>query len=507
MLSNKGDPTELIPKIKMLLGSLGKDRSTAQSVAYDTAWMARLSEKYASRSQFYSALNWLRKNQHLDGSWGGEIFHYHDRTVSTLAVLIALKQCGELHRDRKLIEKGEAFLWNQVGRLPAPTIETSEFPFLLFSLTAEAYEQDLDIPQALNFLEAMQIEQRLESIGLDPQSWLKSKLGFAYESFYGYVHPNTRFLASNGSINSSPSSTVAFVLKSANEHPQVLDYLVKTMSQNEDGGVPFANPADIFEATQTLNILRMANVITPNNLLVKKVLEFLWSVWNPEIGVGFSSQFLVPDLASTALTYTLLKWAGYHVSADVFTLFEEETYFRSSSESYELSLSANLYTLIALGMDLTSTRFEDWKDKIVNLFIDHDSSGYCWVDNQHISPFYLTYLAIIFLMDIDNNRLHLQTKIRWMLKSQQKNGGWGFYDIATAEETSYCLLALLFWDEYARKIDPEVIHSAGRFLKIHSHNSTQPALWVSKSLFTPTHVVNVAIIAALTRYQRYCISN
>ena len=63
--------------------------------AYDVAWLARLSDGASVR--WPQLTDWLLDNQWLDGSWGGTIRYYHDRILSTLAAVIALKE----HSDGK----------------------------------------------------------------------------------------------------------------------------------------------------------------------------------------------------------------------------------------------------------------------------------------------------------------------------------------------------------------------------------------------------------------------
>ena len=55
--------------------------------AYDTAWVARLSE--IDNELGLPALEWLSSNQLPDGSWGAaESYYYPDRIISTLSAMI-----------------------------------------------------------------------------------------------------------------------------------------------------------------------------------------------------------------------------------------------------------------------------------------------------------------------------------------------------------------------------------------------------------------------------------
>src|SRR5215510_14732119 len=95
--------------VNQTLSSLGRGRSQMDSCAYETAWVARLSRDYSCYG-FESALSWLRNSQYPDGSWCGEVLHYHDRMISTLSAIAALRVVGNGHDDDNRIRHGEDFL-------------------------------------------------------------------------------------------------------------------------------------------------------------------------------------------------------------------------------------------------------------------------------------------------------------------------------------------------------------------------------------------------------------
>ena len=82
----------LTEEIRRLLVNLGGPGKMA-SVAYDTAWAARLTELDEPMGE--RALEWLRAHQLPDGSWGAsEPRYYHDRVICTLSAMIALARYG-----------------------------------------------------------------------------------------------------------------------------------------------------------------------------------------------------------------------------------------------------------------------------------------------------------------------------------------------------------------------------------------------------------------------------
>src|SRR3990172_31394 len=150
---------DLKTQIDDMLRMLGPESSHTDSGAYDTAWIARLAPHYRGRG-FGDAITWLRNHQRRDGSWGGAILHYHDRLISTLAAIIALREVGEGYEDEQRIRAGETFLWRENGRLSYDAHDTIAFPVLALALVNEASTMDLDVPVDL-FQDADKIEKKL----------------------------------------------------------------------------------------------------------------------------------------------------------------------------------------------------------------------------------------------------------------------------------------------------------------------------------------------------------
>ena len=113
-------------------------------MAYDT-WVARLAPRYPGYG-FEGALEWLRRNQYPDGTWGGPLIQYHDRFVSTLAAIVALREVGRDPRDERRVKRGENALWKIVGRLGRDDSDTIGFPIIAAALTREAARVGLDVP-------------------------------------------------------------------------------------------------------------------------------------------------------------------------------------------------------------------------------------------------------------------------------------------------------------------------------------------------------------------------
>jgi halimadienyl-diphosphate synthase len=139
-----------------------------------------------------------------------------------------------------------------------------------------------------------------------------------------------------------------------------------------------------------------------------------------------------------------------------------------------------------------------WMEKIINVMQRYDKDGYFWFDKWHTSPYYLTSIAVRALYGIRNHLV--RPRIEWIRRTQQSDGGWGYYGQTTAEETAYCLSSLLFWDHNVERVDPVQLDAAAEYLTAHLNDTYHLPLWIAKSLYTPMNVVKAAILAALHEY-------
>lgn len=488
-------------RLDKILQNLGEYRSTSNTVAYDTAWVARLIP-YISNGNFDSALHWLRTHQHEDGSWGGEITHYHDRIVSTLAALLALQTAGSGYEDELRIRAGEKYLWSENARIAHDAHDTIGFPVLAIALVKEAEQLGLDVPANL-YSSMDKVERKLNLLGPNPDLWRNTSLIFSFEALRIHVpfQIDFDFSEPNGSIAASPSATVAALLSSQNFASASVSYLEDILAKQGDCGLAFVHPFDIFESAWTLNVLQQAGLVAADDPRSKHILDFLWSRWAPDCGLSFSSFFHVPDLDDTAVTFAVLRRAGYPVEADVFQSFEEASHFRCYPGEIDLSLSANIRTLAALQLVNTHPKYEKWVNKIIALLRRSELTGYFWFDKWHISPYYLTCTAVSSLYNVADDLLG--HRIKWILKTQRKDGGWGYYQQSTAEETAYCLQTLLLWDRVFERIDPAILKAAIHYLLHHLNDVDYPEQWLAKSVYTPLHLVEATILGAVHSYKQY----
>ncbi len=498
MLINDGSVigrSEIVYELERLLGVLGQGR--VNSVAYDTAWVARLDDTYRDAG-FQDALPWLRRRQHADGSWGGDAIHYHDRFICTLAAAITLQTMGSGASDMSRVDRAVDFLWREHLRLRLDAHETIGFPVLALSLIEEAHILGLDVPHNV-YKDADAIDKKLSILQHSPNLWRNSTMSFSLEAIRALFPNNPDFLETNGSVGTSPAATAALLLRSEGVSENALDYLSSTVQA--DGGAPNVSPIDTFEIAWGLNFLRNAGAITPDDPAVRRALKTLWSAWSPERGMGFSSFYSVTDLDDTAVGYSVLRWGGYPVDTDVFAQFEEEDHFRCFPHEMDPSISAALRLVSALKMDDSHPKRDAWMHKVVGMLRRSYSAGGMWFDKWHASPFYPLLLSVYALPGLADDIV--QTHVRWILATQHEDGGWGFFGYSTPEESAYALLALLNWDENGGRIDPSRIRAGAGYLTEHFSSSLTP-LWLGKCLYTPEYVVRALIVSALHRYHAWC---
>ncbi|XP_077213679.1 (-)-kolavenyl diphosphate synthase TPS28, chloroplastic-like isoform X2 [Tasmannia lanceolata] len=150
-----------IDVVKAILRNMGDGEITVS--AYDTAWVALVEDIHGSGApQFPSSLEWIVKNQLIDGSWGDRcIFSAHDRIISTLACVIALKSWN-IYPQR--CQKGMSFLQDNIGKLKEENAEHMPIGFEVAfpSLIEIARSLDLDVPLDSSVLQDIYAKRNLK---------------------------------------------------------------------------------------------------------------------------------------------------------------------------------------------------------------------------------------------------------------------------------------------------------------------------------------------------------
>jgi hypothetical protein len=118
-----------------------------------------------------------------------------------------------------------------------------------------------------------------------------------------------------------------------------------------------------------------------------------------------------------------------------------------------------------------------------------------WFDKWHVSPYYPTSHAIIACAGFCNELV--TDAISWIVSTQNDDGSWGYY-MPTAEETAYCLQALMTWKQCGQPVPSNVLRQGVEWLSGHM-TPPYPPLWIGKCLYTPVLIVRATILSTLLR--------
>ncbi len=473
---------------RTIINEIGIGRSgLMMPTAYDTAWLARVpAEHNFSVPAFPEALDWLKQNQRHDGSWGAEIEYIHDRVISTLAAILALAEWSDDGQEEHTIERGLRYVWKKADQLEYEH-ETIGFEVILPTLIKECRKIGLTLPQpAFERYEKM----RDEKLARIPQDMLYSRdttLAFSME-FMGddFCVEKARLLQeSNGSVAVSPSATAYFLIKWANN--VAARRYIADVATTYGGQAPQMFPFDVFETAWSLWNLFLAGIEGCDQWVARHTRD-LKALWDRGKGTSSSSSFSVVNADDSAMVFRVLRLAGLDPDPGPLYQFEREDYFICHSFERDPSTSANIHVLEAFkGVD------EHRAGKVAKWLRSVQVDGGYWVDKWHASPYYSTAHAVIALIGVDHDLA--KSAVQWLLDTQRPDGRWGYHDLATAEETAYCLQALSMYDRHVEPVHREVLARGREGLL--ACRGEMPALWIGKCLYTPVRVVESAICSAL----------
>jgi hypothetical protein len=301
--------------------------------------------------------------------------------------------------------------------------------------------------------------------------------------------PNLR--EKNGSVGNSPSASAYYLDRINENETTVLTYLVTAM--NPDGGFPNATPFDVFEKTWSLWSFGLSSSWETETLQkFTEPLDYLSKTWLTGQGVGFSAHYSVPDGDCTSIVYAVLKRFGYNVDIETVCSYEEADCFRCFHSEAGVSYSTNLHVLIALGEAGLDGKHPSVK-KVLN-FLEQQTQPFLR-DKWHSSPYYATSRLAIACAKYHPELT--QKTIDWMIKTQRKDGSWGYY-VSTAEETGFCLQALCVWQKLTAKVPTDVIKKGRQWLEMNFDGPYQ-SLWLGKALYAPELVVRATVLGAMAQ--------
>ncbi len=487
-------------RVEELLVSLQPGQSVLSASAYDTAWVALISKRFRDYG-FEQAIDWLRSQQHNNGSWGAVTLHYHDRILNTLMCLIALRYAGD-STDNHRIHRGEAFIHRHYRAIRQDVRPTQSFLLLIQRLTSFARSLQIRLPDDM-YPRSERFTRKwlylMHKPGLLARSTGLASLEAFLPDVYA-IHPDAQFVSADGSVDGSPAATAANLFFSEEPDRRSLQYLQRLLMQCDNGSVP-AMDMDIAEIALALDVLLDSGTVSIRQPQVERLIDDMAAHWNTQTGIGTTTAQHTPDLSSSAVLFRQMRASGYDVDARVFESYEGKQYFECYRGESKPSLMANLRMLAALPCIQNHTRMIRWQHKIQQMLYDnHANPPDTRTDKEHLSPYHLLCKATWTLSDSQPEMLY--EPIQHALAHQRSDGGWGV-DGSTQEETACAMLALLHWNQHIDAVEPSVLHAGADYLYQHFENTDYEALWLSRVLYAPYQVIHATVLSALHRYERY----
>lgn len=483
---------DLQQSVHQLLKEVGPGQQITRS-AYDTAWIARLNGMDEQMSD--RALAWLREHQLADGSWGAKApTYYHDRLICTLAAMIALAKRGQ-SRDLMRWRRAELALdRTSKGLLADPAGNTVGFEMIVPTLLNEAkalgiiHQQRDDV---LNWL----TRHRAAKLAALPDGMINRFVTVAFSAeMVGsdglHLLDLENLQEANGSVSYSPAATAFFALQVRPNDEAALNYLREVTF---DSAVPYVAPIDVFERAWALWNLAITGAVDSRlSAVCQPHLDFLEAEWCPGKGIASVAGLTCRDGDATSLVYHVLAHYGRAVDLGGVLHYEEDDLFRCYALEANPSISTNVHVLAALrqaGLDVEHPSVT----KVIRFLFRAQTLQLFWLDKWHSSPYYPTAHAVVACAGYAD--WLTDDAVYWILETQNADGSWGYYG-PTAEETSYCLQALVTWKRHGNSVPNDVLKRGVAWLVEHTE-PPYPPLWIGKCLYCPILVVRSAILSAL----------
>ncbi|MCB8943862.1 MAG: hypothetical protein H6658_08905 [Ardenticatenaceae bacterium] len=473
---------------------------------YDTAWVALVPDKHnPAQPAWPQALQYLRDTQLADGGWGDEhVYHAHGRTICTLAALWALLawDCDE---DMARIEAGIQALHEYAACMALEPYETIGFEMLLPRLVAEVKKFDLDLPLAAWARFEALTAQKMALIGRlqpnydSPRSWWFS-MEMLSEEQLGEI--DDRILNVYGSVATSPAATAAYLRakRLKGEDSRLATAYIAQVLHVSRAGVGFCYPLEQFEMVWTLDILRRAGVDPASPHLTPFIHKLAKSWQSSPQGMSWSQTFPIADGDITAVSYTILSWAGMQPNDGPFRRFWGADYYLNYPDELVSSISANIHALASLRYQPDNPQHLHMAERITSWLREQMARKGQFHDKWHFSPIYATSRAIAVLADWDNEMA--RQCLDFLLVQQNRNGGWGSVGAVNLEETSYATLGLMVAHRKGLLPDKGPLKMADAFLKKHIGCRPVEPFWIGKTLYQPVGVAHAYVYGAYVALQQ-----
>ena len=478
------------------------------SDAYSTAWLAMVPDLgEPSRPAWPQAVDFLLHHQLPDGGWGApHIYYAHERTISTAAAIAALSAWPDPSGQAQCaIQRGLRALRRYARDLAGEPHEPVGFELLLprlRSMLLPQYEAELPLrewePVEHISRQKLALIERLEVDPRQPRAWWFS-LEMLPEAHLALLDDS--ILGDDGSVGTSTAATAAYLRARRGaglDSPRAARYLENVLRLG-NGSAPFCWPAEVYERVWMADSYRRGG-FSPADPQVRQLVEAIRASWVlGEPGLSSSDYFPVNDGDDTLVGFTVLTWAGVAPPEDAALAFWNNTHFLSYLDERSSSVSANIHGLTALR---TQPGFphRDKAERLAAWLLEHRHEDGSFDDKWHYSPFYSLSRAIPAFAGWKDGVARECAAL--IVERQREDGGWGWFERSTIEETAHCVLGLVSAEQHGLLADRTALERAGRFLAATADQRPVERFWIGKTLFRPDNIVEAtrhAAMRALTR--------
>lgn len=485
---------QLIERTRVLLTQANLD--DMQHSEYDAAWVARVPKPGSPKEPaFLDVLKVIRATQAPDGGWGTPDVEYTSaRLLATLASILALTDFDSF-QEREVAEKGATFVrdsWERIRKEPDLTIG---FELVAATLVKEACARGFKLESLLEDTKKLQHE-KLSKV---PPHMLYAptlSLGFSLE-FLGPkgldVEQARGLKLPNGSIGASVAATAYFARETGD--PDAYEHLTQLVKAHGPEAIPFGTPAQLWATIWLLFHVHMSGFFPELGSELEKHFKFILDNIK-SYGLAWSSAVSYGDSDDSSVGFMVLHEGGYKVDWSPLAQYERSNGFVGFLAERGPSVTANAHVLDAIHGRPYSGGAKSVDKAAEFLLAQRLQDGY-WTDKWHASPFYATSCSVRALLHWKADCV--RPSLAWLMKTQNEDGGWGWFKGSTSEETAYALHALAAGCSAGLPVERSVLARGLEFLasKDGIQSAETPArMWISKGLYCSPAVVRSAVIAA-----------
>ncbi|HEX8441023.1 hypothetical protein [Archangium sp.] len=439
---------ELLKRARALLAGLDKEDMGYSE--YDAAWVARVPKRGAPVREpaFPGLLETVRHTQRADGGWGPEQVDYvSSRILATLASVLALTEFDG-HKDLARAKKGVAYVqkaWSRLEEEPDLTIgfELVAHPLMLeLTRRASATEELRGLEQVLDEAKLL-FDEKMSRLPKELTYWPELSLAFSLEFLHDKLNAKKArgLVGHSGTITASVAATAYYVIESGDETSyKALERLVERGNLEN---ISYAVDTRLWETIWTLHNLHVAGLTADLKEECRYRLDFIHKHIGTH-GLAWSTEISYGDSDDSAVAFKVLNDFGYKVDWSLLEQYEKPDGFVGFLAERGPSVSANAHVLEAIQHDghlnAHHPRGEEWRDKAAQLLLRQRRAKGYWTDKWQVSPYYPTSCAVKALLDWKPSSAF--RSLRWMQDTQRSDGGWGWFNRSSPEESAYALHVL-----------------------------------------------------------------